>query len=148
MEIINSYRKESIQYRIQKEQKIKSSKNNKFCLKNYFKQKLLSSKFINLIFKHNPSNLILNEVNRCQASIMHIAKFINVTDAIISGIDAENELKVHLITLREQIKTGVIGYMRSELYEKVGVDLIDNTSIEKPKTIVIEVFKIATPTVL
>ena len=35
---------------------------------------------------------------------MHIAKFINVTDAVISGIDADNELKVHLATLREQIK--------------------------------------------
>lgn len=63
MEIINSYRKESIQHRIIKEQKIKSSKNNKFSLKNYFKQKLLSSKFISLIFKHNPSNLILNKVD-------------------------------------------------------------------------------------
>jgi hypothetical protein len=48
--------------------------------------------------------LILNEVNRCQASIMHIAKFINVTDAVISGIDAENELKAHLAVLREQIR--------------------------------------------
>lgn len=63
MEIINSYRKESIQYRIKKEQKIKSSKNNKFSLKIYFKQKLLSSKLINFIFKHNPKNIVLNEID-------------------------------------------------------------------------------------
>ena len=63
MEIINSYRKESIQYRIKKEEQIKSSKNNKFSLNTYFKQKLLSSKFINFIFKHKPQNIILNKID-------------------------------------------------------------------------------------
>lgn len=63
MKTINSHRKESIQHRIKKEYKIRNSKNNKFSLKGYFKKKLLSSKLMNFIFKHNPKNIILNEVD-------------------------------------------------------------------------------------
>ena len=49
--------------------------------------------------------LILNEVNRCQASIMHIAKFINVADAVIAGIDnSEDKIRGQLTTIRERIK--------------------------------------------
>ena len=48
--------------------------------------------------------LILNEVNRCQATIMHIAKFINITDAVLINIDAENPARAHLTTLRDVLK--------------------------------------------
>ena len=49
--------------------------------------------------------LILNEINRCQASIMHIAKFINVADAVIAGIDnSEDKIRGQLTTIRERIK--------------------------------------------
>ncbi len=49
--------------------------------------------------------LILNEINRCQASIMHIAKFINVADAVITGVDSsEDKIRGQLNTIREQIK--------------------------------------------
>ena len=48
--------------------------------------------------------LILNEVNRCQATIMHIAKFINITDAVLVNIDAENSARAQLTTLRDVLK--------------------------------------------
>ena len=48
--------------------------------------------------------LILNEVNRCQATIMHIAKFINITDAVLVNIDAENPARAQLTTLRDVLK--------------------------------------------
>ena len=48
--------------------------------------------------------LILNEINRCQATIMHIAKFINITDAVLVNIDAENSAREHLTTLSEALK--------------------------------------------
>ena len=48
--------------------------------------------------------LILNEINRCQATIMHIAKFINITDAVLVNIDAENPALAQLATLRDVIK--------------------------------------------
>ena len=39
------------------------------------------------------------------------------------------------LTLKEQINTGVIGFSRSEDYEKAGVDLIDNSPDEITKTV-------------
>jgi hypothetical protein len=48
--------------------------------------------------------LILNEVNRCQATIMHLAKFINIADAVLVNIDAENPARAQLTTLRDVIK--------------------------------------------
>jgi coenzyme F420-reducing hydrogenase gamma subunit len=49
--------------------------------------------------------LILSEVNRCQASIMHIAKFINVADAVIAGVgNPEDKIIKQLTTIRERIK--------------------------------------------
>ena len=48
--------------------------------------------------------LILNEVNRCQATIMHLAKFINITDAVLTNIDVENSARAQLTTLRAVLK--------------------------------------------
>ena len=49
--------------------------------------------------------LILEEINRCQASMVHIAKFINVADAVIAGIDkSEDKIRSQLTTIREKIK--------------------------------------------
>ena len=62
--------------------------------------------------------LILNEINRCQATIMHIAKFINITDAVLVNIDAENSARVHITKLREVLKERFIalnGYEEAAL---------------------------------
>ncbi len=72
--------------------------------------------------------LILNEVNRCQASIMHIAKFINVADAVISGIDkSENKIKEQLTTIRKQIKEQ---FATLNLYEEEAMKKLQELEVD------------------
>ena len=71
--------------------------------------------------------LILNEVNRCQATIMHIAKFINITDAVLVNIDAENSARAHLTTLRDVIKERFIAL---NAYEEAALKKLQELDID------------------
>jgi hypothetical protein len=71
--------------------------------------------------------LILNEVNRCQATIMHIAKFINITDAVLINIDAENPARAQLTTLRDVIKERFIDLNK---YEETALKKLQELEID------------------
>jgi hypothetical protein len=71
--------------------------------------------------------LILNEVNRCQATIMHLAKFINITDAVLVNIDAENPALAQLATLRDVIKERFIAFKD---YEKAALKKLQELEID------------------
>ena len=71
--------------------------------------------------------LILNEVNRCQATIMHLAKFINITDAVLVNIDAENPALAQLATLRDVIKERFIAL---NSYEEAALKKLQELEID------------------
>jgi hypothetical protein len=71
--------------------------------------------------------LILNEVNRCQATIMHLAKFINITDAVLVNIDAENPALAQLATLRDVIKERFIAL---NSYEEAALKKLQELDID------------------
>ena len=71
--------------------------------------------------------LILNEINRCQATIMHIAKFINIADAVLVNIDAENPARAQLTTLRDVIKERFIALNN---YEEAALKKLQELEID------------------
>ncbi len=71
--------------------------------------------------------LILNEINRCQATIMHLAKFINITDAVLVNIDAENPALAQLATLRDVIKERFIALNN---YEEAALKKLQELEID------------------
>lgn len=61
MEIINSQRQASLNYRIEKEEYLKNKKKKPISFIQKIKYKLLSSKFLYYFFQNKPQNLVLNE---------------------------------------------------------------------------------------
>jgi hypothetical protein len=82
------------------------------------------------------NTLILQEINRCQASIYNISKLINVTDAVLSTLEPESNALNKIGTIREVLrdKYDLLTQMETKALEnleniKADVPAINNEAV-------------------